>query len=65
MRINNLETLEHAVLQKCAVVVPKAGYGKKPLPAAWYFNWRGVCLLHAFRLGMFVYEKESEANDGE
>jgi len=63
MQILNLVQLERAALDRKAVVVPKAGYGKKPIAAAWYVGWPGRELLKAFRLGMFIYEKPKKVTN--
>jgi len=56
-QIYSLHGLAVYVRQKRAVVSPKSGNLKGPLPAAFVINLSGWIILRMIEHGLFVYEK--------
>jgi hypothetical protein len=59
MKIESLEALEKAALERMAVVVPGYICWSKPRPAAFVINLSGLVLLRLLRSGMFIYETKT------
>lgn len=59
-QIRTLEELFACTVARQSVVVPSSNAWKGPRPAAVLINQQGLSLLHCFRLGMYVYERNQK-----
>jgi len=57
-RINGLEELQQAALNRRAVVIPHSWVWRKPKPAAVIINLPGSVLIRLFNMGIYLYEKQ-------